>query len=370
MITAIKQNIVPFLDLRVTDAEQRQALLDAVARVLDHGRMIMGPEVTQWENELARRCGRQLAVGVNSGTDALYLAGRVLDLRPGDEVITTALSWVGTANGIALTGATLVFADIRDDLNIDPDSVSRLITPRTKAIMPVHYTGKACDMGTLQRITKEHNLPIIEDAAQAFGATYHGRPVGSFGRIACFSMNAMKVLAACGEAGAVLVDDPYLHQRLTALRYNGTINRETCLEPGLNARLDTLQAAILLVRLRYFDELVEKRRIITQKYEEKLAKLVKTPREAENCRDVWYTYTIQADRRDELRAYLAANGIETKIHHPILMPEQPAYRDGARGEWKHAKHLLKRMLSIPAHEKMTMEQVDYVAKTIRNFYGA
>ncbi len=361
---------VPYLDLRVTDNEQRQALLDAVARVFDHGRMIMGPEVAQWEAELARRCGRKFAVGVNSGTDALYMAGRILDLHPGDEVITTAMSWIGTANGIALTGATMVFADIRDDLNIDPDSVARLITPRTKAIMPVHYTGKVCDMDALQKIATKHNLPIIEDAAQAFGAAYHGRPSGSFGRIACLSMNAMKVLAACGEAGAVLIDDPSLHERLTALRYNGTVNRETCLEPGLNARLDTLQAAILLVRLQYFDELVEKRRLIAQKYEEKLSDLVKTPREAENCRDVWYTYTIQTDRRDALRAYLTDNGIETKIHHPILMPEQPAYRDNARGEWKNASRILGRMLSIPAHEKMTPEQVDYVAAAIRKFYGA
>jgi len=225
-------------------------------------------------------------------------------------------------------------------------------------------------MSTLQNIAAEHNLPIIEDAAQALGAAYHDQPAGSFGQIACFSMNAMKVLGACGEAGAVLIDDPHLYERLTALRYNGTVNRETCLEPGLNARLDTLQAAILLVRLQYFDELMEKRRIIAQKYDEKLADLVKTPHEAENCRDVWYTYTIQADRRDDLRAYLTANGIETKIHHPILMPEQPAYRTMARGEWNNAKRLLGQILSLPAHEKMTCEQVNSVAENIRNFYGA
>lgn len=365
-MTAIRR--VPFLDLRITDAGERQVLLQAIDTVFQHGRLVMGPELEQLEQKVAESCGRPYAVGVNSGTDALYLGLRALGYGPGDEVITTSLSWIATANAIALTGATPVFADIRDDLNIDPASIARLITPRTRAILPVHYTGKICDMPEILRLARRHHLAVIEDASQAFGARLGGQPAGSFGQIACFSMNPMKVFAACGEAGIVVTDEPELQQRLQRLRYNGTVNKEVCLEPSLNGRLDTLQAAILLKRLERVPQVIAGRRQIAAWYDEWLDTVVRTPSRSPGQEDVYYTYTIQAERRDELKEYLAARGIETKVQHPILMPHQPAYETGVRGEFARAAHLVKRILCIPAHEKLRREDAEYVAGCIRSFY--
>jgi dTDP-4-amino-4,6-dideoxygalactose transaminase len=359
---------VPFLDLRIDDSASRKDLLSAIDAVFHHGRFILGPEVLELEKQVAAGCDRRYAVGVNSGTDALFLGLKSVDIGAGDEVITTSLSWIATANAIALTGATPVFADIRDDLNIDPTSVQKLITPRTRALVPVHYTGKVCQMSALMRIAEEHGLLVIEDAAQAFGARHYGRAAGSFGVVACFSMNPMKVFAACGEAGMVVTDKEDVYHRLISLRYNGTVDREKCVEISLNARLDTLQAAILLKRLPYVERIIEKRREIASWYDKQLPGLVQIPKEVEGEYDVYYTYTIKADRRDELKAFLESRGIETRIQHPYLMPEQPAYRDKVRGQFLNAQRLVKQVLCIPVHEKLTRANVNYVIDSIREFY--
>jgi dTDP-4-amino-4,6-dideoxygalactose transaminase len=224
-------------------------------------------------------------------------------------------------------------------------------------------------MPALMQIADKHGLLVIEDASQAFGASLHGRNAGSFGAVACFSMNPMKVFAACGEAGMVVTDHQDIYDRLVALRYNGTVNREVCIEPSLNGRLDTLQAAILLRRLADVDRIIRRRREIAAWYDEQLAGIVETPREAQGEWDVYYTYTIRASQRDELKTFLEGQGIETKIQHPILMPDQPAYRNKANGEWSNARRLVQRILCIPAHEKLTRADVNYVAACIREFYN-
>jgi dTDP-4-amino-4,6-dideoxygalactose transaminase len=358
---------VPFLDLRITDDVERQSLLEAIDRMFCHGRIVLGPEVNELETRVAAHCGRKYGIGVSSGTDALFSALRALDIGPGDEVITTSLSWIATANAIAMTGATPVFADIRDDLNIDPDSVRRLIGPRTKAILPVHYTGKVCDMAALIYIAAQSTIHVVEDASQAFDAVYQGHKAGNFGVMACFSMNPMKVFAACGEAGMIVTYREDLRDRLIRLRYNGTINREECVEPSLNGRIDTLQAAILLERLPRVAHLIERRRQIARLYDELLANFVEIPRESPGCRDVYYTYTVRSPHRDALKAHLEACGIETKIHHPILMPHQPAYRNGVRGEFKRGELLVRQVLCIPMHEKLSDAEVRRVAECIRSF---
>jgi dTDP-4-amino-4,6-dideoxygalactose transaminase len=364
--TMIKR--IPFLDLRVESDADRQELLSAIDAVFRHGRLVMGPEVEELERQVAAYCGRQFGVGVNSGTDALLLALKSLGLGPGDEVITTSLSWIATANAIALTGATPVFADVRDDLNIDPESVRRLITPRTKAVLPVHYTGKVCQVPALVDLCERHGLTMIEDAAQAFGAGHHGRKAGSFGTLACFSMNPMKVYAACGEAGMVLTDSRDLYESLIALRYNGTVNRETCVRPSLNGRIDTIQAAILLKRLPAVEGIARKRRAIAARYQEQLAGVVELPTEAAGEYDVYYTFIIRCDRRDKLKIFLEAKGIETKIQHQLLMPEQPAYRTNPRGHFPNAQRLVKRILCLPVHEKLSLDDADYVAEAVREFF--
>lgn len=358
---------IPFLNLKVNNKAERREILAAVNMVLRHGRIVLGPEVSCFENKIAELCGRKYAVSVNSGTDALFLALRALHIGSGDEVITTSLSWVATANAIALTGATPVFADIRNDLNIDPASVQNLVTSRTKAIMPVHYTGKICAMPELLSIAKRHKLLVIEDAAQAFGASLKGKVSGSFGDIACFSMNPMKIYAACGEAGVVMTDSKNVYDRLVMLRYNGTINREKCVEPSLNARMDTVQAAILLKRLKKVEGVIKRRRQIAERYSKKLSGVVNVPVERKGEKDVYYTYTIRTARRDGLKKFLESKGIETRIQHPFLMPQQPAYRRNVKGCYANAKRIVKQVLCIPAHEKMTNKDVDYVAEYIRRF---
>lgn len=358
---------VPFLDLRITSTQERERILSAVNQVLDHGRLVMGPEIELLESAVAKFCGRKHSVSVASGTDALFLGLKGLSIGPGDEVITTALSWVATANSISLTGATPVFADIRQDLNIDPESAASLITKKTKAILAVNYTGKIAPMESLEQLCKSSGLHLMEDGAQSFGAKRNGRRCGSFGRLSAISHNPMKVFAALGEAGSILCDDPELNERLITLRYNGTVNRETCIEPSLNGRMDTLHAAVLLGRLEHLQEVLAPRKKNAQFYAENLRKYVGIPSEQAGEEDVYYTYTIRSSKRDELKAHLEAKGIETKIQHPLLMPEQPAYKNHRRAELKNAKKISREYLCIPVHEKLTTAQLQHVVDCVVSF---
>jgi dTDP-4-amino-4,6-dideoxygalactose transaminase len=358
---------VPFLDLRVPEAE-RAELLKAAENVLKHGRLVNGPEVHALELAFAARCNRKYAVGVSSGTDALVVALRALNIGKGDEVIVPALSFVATANAISLVGATPVFCDIGDDLNIDPTEIKELITPRTKAIMPVHWAGRICAVDHIGMIAKTHKLKVIEDASQAFGATFNDFTAGARGDVACFSMNPMKGLAALGEAGMIITDDKEVYERLDPLRYQGVWNKEVCHSLSGNHRLDTIQAAMLLVRLARFDKLLDTRRKIARFYNDRLNGIVETPKEWKHEKLSYYTYTIQCEQRDKLKDFLAIRGIETKIQHPILMPEQPLYNSGARGTWSHAQYLMTRVLCIPIHEKLSDGQIWHVVNSIADFY--
>ena len=358
---------VPFLDLRITDAGERKQLLSAITSVMDHGRLVMGPEIDRFEEAVAKFCGRKYCISVGSGTDALFLALKGLKIGAGDEVITTSLSWVATANSISLTGATAVFADIQNDLNIDPKSAESLITPKTKAILAVNYTGKMCAMERLQKLCTEKGIFLVEDGAQSFGAQLGGKRCGSFGTISAISHNPMKVFAALGEAGSILCDDEALRERLIALRYNGTVNRETCIEPSLNGRMDTLQASVLLARLETLNDLVSRRKKNAQFYSERLRDFVHVPTEQPGENDVYYTYTIRSSRRNELREHLEAKGVETKIQHPLLMPEQPAYLKHRRADLVRAQKISKEYLCLPIHEKLTQAELAHVIESVISF---
>ena len=360
---------VPYLDLSVRDKSLKKDLLGAVDQVLSHGRVVLGPEIAEFEELISEICGRKYAVGVSSGTDALYVSLMSLGIGPGDEIITTPMSWIATVNAIVLTGATPVFVDVRIDLNIDAERIVEAITPRTKAILPVHYTGNICDMHTICSIADEYGLLVIEDAAQAFGAKNRYGIAGSFGKVACFSMNAMKVLHSYGEAGVVVTDDENIRDKMVALRYAGTVNREDCVIPSLNFRIHTLQAALLLVELKRIDNIIDQRRRIAVHYETMLSDVVVCPNVDPESEPVYYTYTIQTDNRDELREYMANNNIETKIHHPILMPYHTAYSGRFSPDIPVAERSVRRILSIPNHENMTDDELDYVASTILQFYN-
>lgn len=359
---------VPYRDLSIKDSVLKKELLASVEKVLSHGRIILGPEVTEFESQISSFCKRRYAVGMNSGTDALYLALRSLGISYGDEVITTPLSWIATLNAITLTGAKPVFIDIADDLNINPDLIESAITSKTKAILPVHFTGKICDMEKIIAIAHKHKLFVVEDAAQAFGARRDGIGAGSFGNIGAFSMNPMKVLCGYGEAGAVVTDDKDIYDRLVSLRYAGTVNKEDCHFPSLNGRLDTIQAAMLLVNLKYLKAKIKRTQKIAQKYTEALGDTVGCPGDDETS-NVYYSYTITTPRRDELMSYLESKGIETKIQHPILMPYHTAYKGSYQSHIPNAQRLVNQILCIPNEETLEPEQADYVINSIKEFFA-
>ena len=361
---------IRYRDLSVTDFALRARLLDSIDKVLQHGRFILGPEHTDFEERMAAYCGRQHGIGVNSGTDALFLALKAAGIGEGDEVITTPLSWIATANAIVLAGAEPVFADIREDLNIDPARIEALITDRTRAIIPVHFTGQMCEMETIMEIAARHDLIVIEDGAQAFGAKRNDRICGSYGTMSCFSMNPMKVYNGYGEAGAIVTDDADIREKLTILRYGGTINKQDCVYPSLNGRLDTIQAAMLVISLDYLEEKIEKRREIAALYNDRLDNVVRCPRALPGNKHIYYAYSVLADDRDALMSHLAERGVETQVQHPIPMPRHTAYRDRFDVDIPVAERAANEILCLPNQEDLVGErEVDYVTGCIREFYG-
>lgn len=363
---------VPFTDFPAQFREARAETLAAVERVLEGGHFILGEEVEAFEREFAGVAGTSHAVGVANGTDALLLAFTALGIGPGDEVITAPNSFVATAAAIVHAGARPVFADVRDDLNIDPAAIERAITPRTRAILPVHLAGRGADMTAILEIAKRRGLVVIEDAAQAVGALHQGRPAGSFGACACFSLHPLKNLNAAGDAGAITTDDPALAEKLRLLRNHGLKTRDEVVVFGWNSRLDALQAAILRVRLAQLEDVIERRRRNAERYRSRLAAIVECPLDRPEERNVYHLFVIQCDRRDELRSSLAARGIETKVHYPVPIHLQPAARalEHRRGDFPVAERQAERQLSLPVHQFLTETQIDKVCDAIAELLSA
>lgn len=356
---------VRFLDLRV-DAHDRFQYLAAIDEILASGQFLNHPAVEQFEAECQALCKSKYAVGVGSGTAALYLALRRLQIGPGHEVILPALGFVGTANAVMATGAKPVFVDVRRDMLIDPFSVEEAWTDRTRAVMPVHFAGNVCDMTALQTLLLKRSIEIVEDAAPAFGATYNGQPAGSFGRIGCFSMNPMKVLGGIGEAGLIIgnhLPDAFC---LRDLRYHGMRGRDVCVDYSLNFRLDAVQAVVLLLRLKSAEYQRKRREHVANMYNAGLTGVVglELPSVAENVRSAWYSYTIQCDEPRELQKHLAEQGIETRIYHWVLVPEQIPHV--TNGNWPVAKHVAGRMLSLPIHHRII--STAFVIDSVRSFF--
>jgi dTDP-4-amino-4,6-dideoxygalactose transaminase len=362
---------VPYTDFPAQFAAQREELLRAVAAVLERGDFILGEAVAAFEREFAALCGVRHAVGVANGTDALVLAMKALGVGAGDEVITPPNSWISSTSSIVLAGARPVFADVGADLLIDPERVEAAITPRTRAIMPVHLTGRCADMARLAAIARRHHLLILEDAAQAAGAQFQGRAAGSFGRAACFSLHPLKNLSAMGDGGVVVTDDDAVAASLRLLRNHGLKNRDEVAQWGWNSRLDTLQAAVLRPRLAALPAIIAARRRHAAAYREALSGVVVTPQERADERATYHVFVIQCDRRDALQRFLAERGIEAKIHYPIPIHLQEAARGlGCRaGDLPMAETQARRILSLPIHQHLADAQRDAVIEAIRAFYG-
>ncbi|MFQ6027618.1 MAG: DegT/DnrJ/EryC1/StrS family aminotransferase [Dehalococcoidia bacterium] len=364
---------VPYVNLVEQHASIKDELLAAVATVIDHGQFILGDEVSEFERRFADISGSSYAVGVNSGTDALILALKALDIGPGDEVITVPNSFVSSASCIALLGARPIFVDVGEDYNIDAALIEPAITPNTRAILPVHLTGRPAPMGPIMELAKAHNLYVIEDCAQAVAAEYKGQRVGSFGTVGCFSLHPLKTLNACGDGGMLTTNDPGLYEQFKTLRNIGLKNRDECVAWSHNSRLDTLQAAILLVKLQHLEPWTEQRRNNACAYRSLLAGLswVQTPADQEYERAVYHTFVIQADRRDQLRAYLAERGIGSAVHYPIPihLQETAASLGYPPGSFPVAERQAGRILSLPVYPELTPSQIEYVADSLRSFYA-
>lgn len=363
---------IPYIDLARQHAPIKEELLAVVGAVIDEGQFVLGRQVAEFEGQFARLCGVSHAVGVNSGTDALILALRALGIGPGDEVITAPNSFVASASSIALAGARPVFVDVGEDYNMDPERLAAAITPRTKAVMPVHLTGHPCAMGAILEIAAAKGVQVVEDCAQAVLAEYDGRRVGSFGAIGCFSTHPLKTLNSCGDGGVVVTDDAELRNRLGFLRNLGLRSREDCVEWSPNSRLDTVQAAVLLVKLRYVEGWTSRRRANARRYRQLLVDVpeIRCPRDGVGTKAAYHTFAIQAERRDELQRDLQARGIGTAVHYPVPIHLTAIGRGLGYGEgdFPVAEAQARRVLSLPVHHQMTDADLEEVCGRIEDFY--
>jgi dTDP-4-amino-4,6-dideoxygalactose transaminase len=362
-------NEIPILDLRSQHRAIRDELMVAIANVIDAGQYIVGPNVGAFENEFAQYLGSKHAVGLNSGTDALHLALRALDIGPGDEVITTTFSFIATAEAISIVGATPVFVDIDPrTYQIDVRALEAAITPRTRAIIPVHLYGAPAPMREIMRIAGQHALEVIEDCAQSVAAAVDGKKTGTFGAISAFSFFPSKNLGACGDGGAIVTDREDLAQRVRALRAHGARKKYYHEEIGLNSRLDEIQAAILRVKLRHLDAWTASRRAIAAGYNDGFGfdSGIQVPVEEAGCYNVYHQYTIGVDERDALQEKLRAAGISTAVYYPLPLHLQPAYAmlGGKKGDMPVAEAAAKSVLSLPISPDMPASDQVRVISTV------
>lgn len=344
-----------------------------IREVVERGDFTLGAEVDRFEEEFAQLSGARYAIGVGSGTDALFLSLKALGIGPGDEVITTPFTFYATIGAIVTAGATPVFVDIGDDYNINAAGIERRITARTKALLPVHWSGKPCDMDAIGAIARKHGLPIVCDACHAIAATYRGAKSGTLGALNCFSFHPLKNLNVWGDGGIIATDSDELADRLRLLRNHGLADRDECRVFAYNSRLDTIQAVVARHLLNRLDHITRSRVAHADYFDHALGRIpqVRVPHRAADIYQVFHVYMLQFERRDELQQYLISHGIDAKVHYPVPMHLQPAaaYLGHARGDFPNAEAAAATVLSLPVHEFITREQQDYVIDRVRTFYG-
>ncbi len=364
---------VPYLDLPAQLRPLRAELEAAFARTLDQCSFCLGPDVAQFEKDFARFIGAEYCVGFNSGTSALHVALLLLGVGRGDEVITTPHTFVATSWAISYVGAKPVYVDIEDaTFNLDPALVERALTPRTKAILPVHLYGHPFDVDPILAIGRRRNLPLVEDAAQAHGAKYRGQTIGTFGAMSCFSFYPGKNLGACGEGGALVTNNAAFAARARALREHGSTVRYYHDEVGFNYRMEGLQGAVLGLKLKHLAEWTAGRQRVARRYTELLADTpLQLPRQAGWAESVWHLYVVRHPRRDELKKHLEANGIGCALHYPLPLHLQKCYAGlGYKvGDFPVAEKAARECLSLPIYPELTDEQIQRVAAVIQDFFA-
>jgi len=360
---------IPLVDLRAQYSIIKQDVLASIDNVLEHMQLFLGPECQAFEQEFAAYCGCEYGVGVSDGTEALTLALRACDIGPGDEVITVANTFIATVEAIAEVGATPVFVDIDPETYLmNWQQLDSVLTERTRAILPVHLYGHPVDMQPVLEFAHAHGLRVIEDASQAHGATYRGKPVGGIGDIGCFSLYYSKNLGAYGEAGICVTKDAALAEKIRMFRDHGSRVRYQHEVLGVNARLDEIQAAILRVKLPYLEQWNEARRAHAQTYTEQLRGKVETvPIEEPRAKHVYYVYVVQVQNREAFRKHLEQQGIATGIHYPIPIHLQPACAQYGytRGMLPVTESVTERIVSLPMYPELTNEQISHVVSAVK-----
>lgn len=351
-------------DLSVKNNNIKKNFQKVLNRISKHGIFILGKEVESFEKKLAKFLGVKYAVAVSSGTSALYLTLKCLDLKKGDEIITTPMSWLVTSTVIKIIGAKPVFADVDSDYNLDPLAINKLITSKTKAILPVHFYGKIAQINEIRKIAKSNNLFLIEDVAQAFGTSLNGIKAGTFGDFGTFSFSPMKVFGSFGDAGAIVFKDKKYLNLLKSLRTCGTVNSEICNVAEIKHNIDAIQAAFIKENFNIYDDLKKRRIEIAKRYTSKLNPKFYPPQIEDQYTHSFYDYTILVENRDEVIKYMYKNGIEVKVRHPILINHQKVFKDLPEYNLPNANYYISRILSLPMHYNLKNNQIDFICKKL------
>lgn len=359
-----------YLDRQFADVD---AYLNDIKELVKTSDFTLGQPLREFEERFAELCRMPYAIGVASGTDALILSLKILGIGLGDEVITTPTTFIATVGAIAMTGARPVFVDSDDGFVIDASKIEAAITPRTKAIMPVHYTGNVADMPAVMEIALKHNLIVVEDACQAIGASIDGRPVGSWGTTACFSLHPLKNLNVWGNGGVIVTRSPDLAEKLRLYRNHGLVNRDEVAIFGCNSRLDTLQAVIGNRLIEQVEFITNQRVANAKRYDEAFANMgefIRIPKHRPGVKHVYHLYMIRVKQRDDLLAYLHSKGVEAKVHYPIPLHLQEAaqhlvYKEG---DFPVCEEDSRTIITLPAHQHLTDDEIDYTIEQVRSFY--
>ncbi len=343
-------------------------------KVVTKGDYTLGNEVNRFEKNIKKLMGSKYAISVGNGTDALYLVLKSLNIGKGDEVITTPFTFIATVGSIVTAGAKPVFADIKSDYNIDEKKIEKKITKKTKAIMIVHWSGRPCELDTIQKIAKKYKLKIIQDSCHAIESRYKSKHIVNFGDACTFSMHPLKNLNVWGDGGFIITNKKSLAQRLMLLRNHGLKDRNTCLEFAYNSRLDTIQAAIANYKIKKKLKNITKKRIQNAKFLDKLLsniKEVKTVKRLKHLKEVFHLYQINVSKRDKLMNYLIKNGVDAKVHYPIPIHLQPAakFLNHSKGDFPIAEKVAKTTISLPVHEYIKIKDLRKMAMHIRDFYN-
>lgn len=361
---------LPYVNLGYQWKHEQKKILPVILKTFRDGEYVGGKEIKKFESSVAKLCGKKFAVALNSGTDALTLSLFLLGIKKGDEVITPPNSFISSTTSILHVGAKPVFVDVKEDQNINENLIEKAITKKTKAIMPVHLTGRVCDMSKIISISKKYNIPIIEDAAQSIGSKYKNKTAGSFGKINCFSTHPLKNLNACGDGGFLVTNEKKTYLSALKMRNHGLESRNIVNNFGFLSRMDSLQASILNFRLKNLKKVIKARRSNARFYFKHIDKnFYKLPYEKKSEFNTYHTFVIKTKLRDKLKKYLNSKGIGTAIHYPVPIHLQPAakYLNYKRGQFPNAEKQAKEILTLPIHQHLSKKNLEKITFYLNNF---